>query len=159
MKGGFSTCYTVDVGRPSKYDTINLEQVEKLASYGLIDTEIADIVGISDKTLYNYENNFPEFLQAIQRGKDIADAQVVKSLYQRACGYSHPEDKIFCHEGQPVIVPTIKHYAPDTAACFIWLKNRRKEEWKDRREMAHSGSVSFNKFLTDACDRSKDNPE
>ena len=41
------------------------------------------------------------------------------SLYKRACGYDH--------DG--------KHYPPDTTAAIFWLKNRRSDEWRDKREL------------------------
>jgi hypothetical protein len=55
-------------------------------------------------------------------------------LYQKALGYSHPEDKIFICDGDPVIVPTIKHYPPDTMAASLWLRNRKSSKWKDKTE-------------------------
>jgi len=59
---------------------------------------------------------------------------VVRSLFQRACGYSHPEDKIFQHEGNPVVVPTTKHYPPDATSAIFWLKNRDPANWRDKVE-------------------------
>jgi hypothetical protein len=127
-------------GRPSKYDSIDLVQVEKLASLGLIDTEIASILGVCEKTLNVYKKK-PEFLQAIKKGKDKADAKVIESLYRRATGYEHKEDKIFQHNGEPVIVPTTKHYPPDVTAMIFWLKNRRSKYWRDKQDVEHSGSM------------------
>ena len=33
---------------------------------------------------------------------------------------------------------TREHVPPDTTACIFWLKNRRKDEWRDRQE--HTGA-------------------
>ena len=49
-----------------------------------------------------------------------------------ATGYWHPEEKVFCRNGQIIRVKTIKYYPPDTAACIFWLKNRRPNLWSDR---------------------------
>ena len=29
-------------------------------------------------------------------------------------------------------VPYVEHVPPDTTACIFWLKNRRREDWRDR---------------------------
>ena len=118
------------MARPSKIKDINFEQVKKLAAYGMTDKQIADILNIVESTLNLYKKN-PEFSESLKAGKQISDEQVERSLYQRACGYEHPEDKIFCHEGNIIVKPTIKHYPPDTIACIFWLKNRKKKEWRD----------------------------
>ncbi len=83
----------------------------------------------------------PDFCKSIKAGKEVADAEVSRALKHRAVGYSHPEDKIFMHNGEPVVVPTIKHYPPDTAAAFIWLKNRAG--WRDKSETALSGKIEI----------------
>ncbi len=43
------------------------------------------------------------------------------------------------HEGKPVIVPTVKHYPPDTTACIFWLKNRQRDRWRDKQDHEHTG--------------------
>lgn len=117
-------------GRPSKLKNINLEQVKILASFGLTDVQIAQALGVCENTIGNLKKN-PKFLGAIKAGKAICDERVEVSMYQAACGYSHPEDKIFCNaKGQKTIVSTVKHYAPDTVAGMFWLCNRQREKWQ-----------------------------
>jgi transcriptional regulator with XRE-family HTH domain len=127
-----------EVGRPSKLDTIDLEQVKKLAKHGLTEEQIADILGICKATITNYKLSSPEFLASLKEGKEISDLKVEKSLFQRAVGYEHPEEEIFCNkDGVVTTVPTMKFYPPDTTACIFWLKNRKKAEWRDTIE--HTG--------------------
>lgn len=121
-------------GRPLKYSDVNLKQVNKLAGFGLIDTEIADYLGIVESTFYKWKNDYPEFSEALKTGKLKADAKVIKSLHKRALGYKHPEDKIFIQEGSTIVVPTIKHYPPDTTAIIYWLSNRQPDKWKRNPE-------------------------
>ena len=120
-------------GRPSKINNLDFRQVEILASYGLTDVQMSAAFGITEKTWNNWKSKNKKFFQSVKKGKDLADNQVKKSLYLRACGYSCPEDKVFNDGGKPLIVPTIKHYPPDTAAAFIWLKNRAG--WRDKQEV------------------------
>lgn len=122
-------------GRPSKYKDIDLELVKRLAMLGLTDKEIAKSLNIAESTLNLYKKKHKRFSESLKNGKEIADAKVAESLYKRACGYEHPEEKIFCSEGEIVRANTIKHYPPDTAAAFIWLKNRQPEKWRDKREV------------------------
>jgi hypothetical protein len=33
-------------------------------------------------------------------------------------------------------VPYVEYVPPDTTACIFWLKNRRKDLWRDRVDVA-----------------------
>ena len=124
----------MQVGRPSKYKEEYAEQVYKLCLLGATDKELADFFEVSEQTVNTWKKDYPEFLESIKRGKNIADATVAEKLYHRAIGYEHPEDKIFCNQGEEVIVPTVKHYAPDPTAAIFWLKNRQPAKWRDKQE-------------------------
>lgn len=125
-------------GRPSKFNKIDLEAVRKLAIRGWTDDEMADFFGVARSTWSEWKEKQGEFRDALKDWKEEADARVVRSLYERATGYSHPEDKIFLYEGKPVTVETTKHYPPDTTAAIFWMKNRDRENWRDRHDHVHS---------------------
>lgn len=122
-------------GRPSKKDKIDYKQVEKLALAGWTDEQMAEFFEVDRRTWMRWKATDDKFCHALKEWKREADQRVERSLYERARGYSHPEDKIFQYEGQPVTVPTIKHYPPDTTAAIFWLKNRQPHDWRDRREI------------------------
>lgn len=143
-------------GRPSKRNLIDLRQLEYVIKQGFTDKQICELFGISERTFNYYKKDNAQFLQAIKDWKKEADKNVAKALYHRAIGYQHEEDKIFCHEGEAVIVPTIKHYPPDTAACFIWLKNREPDEWRDKIEHEHKGKIDTTAVLVDTSKMTKD---
>ena len=130
-------------GRPSKFDQIDLEQVRKLAEAGWTDQQMSDFFGVSDRTWHDWKRAHPEFSQSLKGWKQTADERVERSLYERATGYSHPEDKIFNDGGEPLIVPTVKRYEPDTTACIFWLKNRQPDQWRDKTETKMSGEISL----------------
>jgi transcriptional regulator with XRE-family HTH domain len=111
-----------------------------LATLGLTDEQIADVLGIATATLSDYKNKHPEFSEALKAGKAISDQKVVESLYKRATGYSHPETKVFCNEGEITTVNVVRHHPPDTTACIFWLKNRDKENWRDKVESGFTDS-------------------
>ena len=129
-------------GRPTKYKEEYAEQAYKLCLLGATDKELADFFNVEEQTINNWkkdeEGNETEFFESLKRGKHIADAEVANSLYQRAKGYEHPEDKIFNNDGEPLIVPTTKHYPPDTGAAMAWLKNRQPDKWREKQEIDHT---------------------
>ncbi len=146
-------------GRPTDYKPEYVERVFKLALLGATDEEIADILGIVVQTLYNWDEQHPEFMEARARGKDDADANVADRLYKRALGYSHEAVKILQYEGQPVIVPYTEHYPPDTQAASWWLKNRQGKRWKDKQEIEHSGEIGLAERLAKARERADEPPD
>lgn len=125
-------------GRPSSYRPEYAELAYKFALLGITDERLAEFFDIVPQTLYNWKEAHPEFLEALTRGKEEADANVAKSFYHRALGYSHEAVKIFNNDGQPMVVPYTEHYPPDTGACLSWLKNRQPKLWRDRIE--HTGA-------------------
>lgn len=126
-------------GRPTKYNEEYNEQVRKLCLLGSTDESIADFFNVSVATINNWKIKHPKFLESIREGKEVADANVANALYNRALGFSHQHDHISNYQGKITITETTKHYPPDTAAAFIWLKNRGG--WKDKQEVEHSGEV------------------
>lgn len=127
-------------GRKTLYDKKYVKQAYRLSLLGLTDPEMAEVLDVCDSTFDNWKNKYPDFLGAIKDGKLTADSNVVASLYERACGYSHPEEKIFNDDGTILRAPTTKHYPPDTAAAFIWLKNR--QGWSDKQVHDHNHNFS-----------------
>jgi hypothetical protein len=75
------------------------EQARKLCLLGATDAELADFFGVSEQTLNTWKKVHPKFLESMNRGKIIADAEVAEKLYHRACGYSHEAVKIFMPAG------------------------------------------------------------
>lgn len=124
-------------GRPTDYRPEYAEQAKKLTLLGATDVELADFFQVAVSTISRWKVMQPEFSEALKVGKDAADERVAQSLYHRALGYSHPEVDIRVVEGQIVQTPLIKHYPPDTTAAIFWLKNRRKEEWRDKVDVDH----------------------
>ena len=128
-------------GRPTKYDSKFAGQAEKLCQLGATDQEIADFFGIEVRTVYRWKVDNDEFCQALKAGKETADDRVERSLYQRAIGYEQDEVKIFmpAQAADPVYAPFRAKIAPDVTAAIFWLKNRRKDEWRDVKAQEHSG--------------------
>lgn len=106
-------------------------------------------MGVGYTTFKEYLNRFPSIRAALKRGKAPVDYEVENALYKRATGYTVKLKK-------PIKVKTTKRvtgkgevteerieYAdeeqyipPDTTAQIFWLKNRRPDKWRDKREEA-----------------------
>lgn len=121
-------------GRPSKYDGLNLQKVQALASKGWTDAEMAEFFEVDTATWHRWKEKHPDFCDSLKDWKTEADSRVERSLFERATGYSHRETKMFQYEGNIISEDTVKHYPPDTTAAIFWLKNRRPKEWKDKQE-------------------------
>jgi hypothetical protein len=126
-------------GRPTKYKPEYCELGFNYSLLGATDKEMAALFEVDEATINRWKIEYPEFCESLKRGKEEADAKVAKKLYHRALGYEHPEDKIFNDSGEPLIVPTIKHYPPDPTAAIFWLKNRQPQKWRDRKEHELTG--------------------
>lgn len=112
-------------------------RLEGWARDGLTDAQIAANMGVAVSTLYDYKAKFREFSEAIKRGKAPVDIQVENALLKRAMGFEYEE---VCTEIYDLpdgtqrkhIKKTKKLVVPDTAAAFIWLKNRMPDKWRDK---------------------------
>lgn len=129
-------------GRPASFREEYVAQVTKLAELGLTDVEMAEVFGVSVRTLHRWKVDSEEFCHALKAGKDHADERVVRSLYQRASGYEYTEQqaikvKVGQYEEKVELVTVEKHMPPDTTAGIYWTKNRRRGEWQDK--IAHVG--------------------
>jgi energy-coupling factor transporter ATP-binding protein EcfA2 len=119
-------------GRPSKYKPELLEKIKTLYGQGKTDEQVAALVGVTTKTLYNWRERFAEFLLAVNEQKQLVDDMVEATLLRRALGYTVPEEHVFCFKGEIITHQGQKHYPPDPFAAMFWLKNRRPDKWREK---------------------------
>lgn len=81
---------------------------------GLTEKQISHNMGIGVSTLAEWKNRFPELLEALKNGKEVADYQVENALFEAAIG-------------------------GNITAMIFWLKNRRPDKWRDKPEPERSG--------------------
>ena len=108
----------------------SLEVLRGWARIGLTDEQIAKNCGIAACTLYEWKNKYPEIADALKKGKARADTEVENALFRRATGYEY--DEITWEDGVETR-RVRKHVAGDVTAQIYWLKNRRPDLWRDRR--------------------------
>jgi len=119
-------------GAPPIYDRIAHPRLARaMCKLGATDMDLADCFGVTPTTITTWSVKHEEFADALKVAKGEFDERVQRSLAQRAVGYTYESEKIFLHEGQPVIVPTRVHVPPDVAAQRLWLTSRRRTAWHD----------------------------
>lgn len=128
------------MARPTKYQKAFAEQARKLCMLGYTDDQLADFFEVSQATINRWKKDHKEFCESIKKGKDISDAEVTDSLYQRAMGFVAPDVDIRVINDRIVKTPIKKHYPPDTAAAIFWLKNRQKKLWRDKIDHGIEGA-------------------
>lgn len=122
-------------GRPSSYKPEYTEQTYKLCLLGATDKDLADFFDVQESTINNWKKKYPEFLESIKKGKEIADSNVADRLYQRALGYEHEDLYLTQFQGEVLSKKIIKRYPPDPTAAIFWLKNRQSKKWRDKQEI------------------------
>ncbi len=141
---------------PGKYhDWITEEgllKIEGWARDGLTDEQIAHNIGIRRETLYVWKNKYPNISNALKKGKEVVDREVENALLKRALGYEYEEVKQIIEKDEKGkdrkrIEKIVKHVAPDVGAQIFWLKNRKPREWRDKRQVEHSGDMNVNNPL------------
>lgn len=138
----------------SKWEDVKekLILVECWARDGLTDEQIANNLGISTSTFYEYKKNYSEFSESLKRGKEIVDYEVENALLKRALGYEF-EEKTYetrWDENQgrfrEVLTKKVKkEVVPDTTAQIYWLNNRKPKQWRNKRNDEENNNENLNK--------------
>lgn len=108
---------------------------------GLSKDTIAEKLGISRMTLYNWEEKYPEIKEALSKSKEIIDYEVENALLKAALGYRAVETKTIISGSQNKsgnrvvkIEKVEKEVGPNVTACLAWLNNKKPKEWHKNRE-------------------------
>lgn len=120
------------MAKKSKYEELvkdKLDTIEGLYREGWTLAAIANFLGISERTLCNYKNQYPELAEALKRGNDDAVYAVENALLRSALGYTYEEEELLKNG----VVATVQKYAkPNVNAQIFFLKNRAKNRWRDK---------------------------
>lgn len=127
-----------------------LLKIEGWARDGLTDKQIAENMGVAYSTFRDWIKRFPALSAPLKRGKEVIDRQVENALLKRALGYEYVETtKELTDLGLTVTKQVTKQVAPDTTAQIFWLKNRKPQEWRDKKETEVTGNLSVNNPFSD----------
>jgi hypothetical protein len=137
-------------GRPTKYKAAFCKQAKALTKLGATEFELAQFFEVATSTITLWMQTHPKFSAAIKLGKAPSDRRSERSLFHRANGYSYESEEIFLvdtveersgetpeapktiiRSKKVLRVPVVKHVPPDPTSLIFWLKNRRKDRWRD----------------------------
>jgi hypothetical protein len=126
------------------FSSTMLEQVTRLCKIGLSNNELAQYLGIEVATLRNWINDYPEFKEAVDRGRIEADANVADKLYQLAIGYEMEVEELKFNKAEDrwELFRYTRRYAPNVKAIIKWLNSRRPEHWSETHKVDHSHTVT-----------------
>lgn len=107
--------------------------LEGWARDGLTEEQIAKNIGIDKATLYRWKIKECNICNAIKKGKEVVDFEVENALLKSAL------------EG-------------NVTAQIFWLKNRKKEQWRERQEYSNDeGFAKLDKLLEEQKNAYMDN--
>ncbi|MCQ6331772.1 hypothetical protein, partial [Bacillus cereus] len=103
-------------------------------------------MGVTRVTLHNWRKKHPIMHQAVRRGKEVVDREVENGLFKSATGYTYEEVTVERQQNEDDMKSVETKRAkrqvpPDSTAIIFWLKNRKTQAWRDRREIDHSGEM------------------
>lgn len=95
----------------SKFEEIKekFPLIEGWVKEGLTDEQISRNLGISKVTFYKYKASCSELNELLKKSKEVVDYEVENALYKSAI-------------------------AGNVTAMIFFLKNRRPDKWRDRKE-------------------------
>lgn len=140
----------------------HLDVIEKWSRDGVTNEDIRKNLGIGKATWYKYVNEHSELSELLKKTREIVDASVENSLLKKALGYTVHVKKHFKvkkteykngrkvkEEEEIKAVYDEVYIPPELGAQCFWLKNRRPEEWKDRKAVDGSyGEETENEVIT-----------
>ena len=140
------------IARTSKYEEWKnnneiqdkLILVEGWSRDGLTQQQIANNLGINVDTLIEYKKKYPDFSEALKKGKEVVDIEVENALLKRALGYKYDE---VTYENGVETKRVTKEVQPDTTAQIFWLKNRKPKNWKDKQNSENTSDDVNNRII------------
>ncbi|TCO79123.1 helix-turn-helix domain-containing protein [Marinisporobacter balticus] len=127
-----------------------LEAVQGWAKQGSTDEEICKMIGISHDTFYKWKREKAEFAEAIKKGKEISNGELINSAFKQATGYYYVEQqpikiKIGKDKEEVKVVEITKYATPNPTMNIFMLKNRLPDQYKEKQHV----DVNINKKLED----------
>lgn len=107
--------------------------LEGWARAGLTNQQIADNIGINAKTLYDWKNKESKICNVLKRSREVVDFEVENALLKNALN-------------------------GNVTAQIFWLKNRKKNDWRERQEYSNDEELSkLDKLLEEQKNAYMDN--
>lgn len=131
-------------GRPSKLTKSLLDKIVLACRLGATNEQLSEIFDINPDTIATWMKN-KHFSEAITRAKAEPDDKMEASLFKRGLGYTYVEEVATKHGVEKIH----RRMHGDVDAIKFWLKNRRKERWRDKEDTgpAPIASITINNIV------------
>lgn len=106
------------LGRPTKYDPAYCEAVIETMAKGLSLTAFAGSIRVHRGTINEWMEVHPDFSESVRVGKACRTAELERTMLGAESG-------------------------PAVTARMFALKNADPDEWRDKREVEHSGKMEL----------------
>lgn len=134
-------------GRPLGLTPEKTRQAQFLSKMGATIPELAKFFEVAEHTITYWQTIDDEFSAALKLGREQSDERVVRSMYAKALGFEKTiEEEVLGKDGQVRTVKKKIYVPPSDTAAIFWLKNRRKDEWRDRHEYEVGRVGEFDKM-------------
>ena len=121
-------------GQPTLYKPEYCELAHNYCLLGATNEVLANFFDVAPRTVDNWIATHPDFANSVYRGRAVADAVIVRALFERAKGFSHQVTRTTLYQGEERTVTNTVSYPPDTTACMFWLRNRQRQYWRAKAE-------------------------
>jgi hypothetical protein len=98
-------------GQPTAYKAEYCESILPLAPLGCTVEQIATLLRVTDRTIYNWLETHDDFFQAVQLARLKAHMEVGHSVFKQATRYGN------------------------VAAAIFWLKSHYPKIWREKQEL------------------------
>ena len=107
---------------------------------GKTNEQMCELLGISPDSWYTYMKEHKELNSLVSAAKSVTDNRVENAVLKSALGFEYEEIKTIIEEDRngkkrTRIEKTKRYMPPNASAQAFWLKNRKKDEWGDRKEI------------------------
>ena len=87
-------------GQPTSYKSEHCELAHNYCLLGATNETLADFFGVTRRTIQNWIATHPDSADGVKRGRAVADAVVVRALFERAKGFSHQVSRTTLYRGK-----------------------------------------------------------
>lgn len=158
-------------GRPELWMELDmahkLDAVTGWCMQGATMSELAEMLGISEATLYKWRAEIPEFKEALRAGRNVANGGLLASAFKTSTGYhvkskaavKYKTYKEFLNpktgekELKPVeevkVVDVTEYVAPNAQLLQFMLYNRMPDQYRKTEHVQHSGGISDLGYMSD----------
>ena len=150
-------------GQPTKYKPEYDDQARFVVeTSGFSILKLAKLFSCDRSTIYNWMGAHPGFFDAIKSGRKVFEGlKIERSLVKRATGYPYTETyrEIDPDDSNKMIIvkKVRKQMAPDVAAIKHWQSNMDPDNWRDRKTI--DGSLTLSQAIEELESDGRPKPE